>query len=259
MTLAAQGFRSVVFDCDSTLAAIEGIDELAGPRADEIRALTDAAMAGELPLEQVYGRRLALIRPSRAAVESLTEAYVRALVPDAREVVQALLWLGKEVRIVSGGLLPPVMGIGRRLGLDDGAVAAVGISFTEDGEYAGYDDESPLGQSGGKSRQLEEWGLPRPVLLVGDGATDAEARPAVDAFAAYMGVVFRDRVAADAEFVLRDRSLAPVLPLAAYPDDRRRLLDSPFSALLARGDAILAAAGSDRADLHSQARSHPDR
>jgi phosphoserine phosphatase len=259
MSHAASGFRSIVFDCDSTLAAIEGIDELAGPHAAEIRALTDAAMAGEIPLEQVYGRRLALIRPTRAAVESLTETYVRALVEDADQVVRALLWLCKEVRIISGGLLPPVVGIARHLGLDANAVAAVRIRFTGDGEYAGFDEESPLGRSGGKARQLEAWGLPRPVLLVGDGATDAEARPAVDAFAAYMGVVFREPVAAGAEFVLRDRSLAPVLPLSADPEDHRRLRDSPFSALLARGEALLAAADGDSIDLHSTARSHPDR
>ncbi|HEV2132153.1 MAG TPA: hypothetical protein VGR27_13655, partial [Longimicrobiaceae bacterium] len=78
------GFRSVIFDCDSTLSGIEGIDVLAGERLDEIRALTDAAMDGALPLEAVYGQRLALIRPPRAAVEALARAYVDALVPDAR-------------------------------------------------------------------------------------------------------------------------------------------------------------------------------
>src|SRR5690606_29915235 len=44
----ADGFRSVVFDCDSTLSRIEGIDELAGPRLEEIRAMTDAAMQGAI-------------------------------------------------------------------------------------------------------------------------------------------------------------------------------------------------------------------
>src|SRR5690606_31562053 len=33
------GFASVVFDCDSTLVRIEGIDELAGPRIDEVRRM----------------------------------------------------------------------------------------------------------------------------------------------------------------------------------------------------------------------------
>ena len=43
---------------------------------------------------------------------------------------------------------------------------------------------SPLARSNGKAQVIRAWNLPRPALLVGDGATDREARPAVDAFAA---------------------------------------------------------------------------
>lgn len=213
--MTAAGFASVVFDCDSTLASIEGIDELAGEHAPEIRALTDAAMRGEVPLEEVYGRRLEIIRPTRAQVEALGRAYVRALVPGAREVVAALLRLGRTVRVLSGGLRPPVVAVARELGLSDDDVAAVAIGFAADGAYAGFDRASPLARSGGKAEVIGAWGLPRPILLVGDGATDLEARPSVDAFAAYMGVAFRPTVAAGADFVLRDPSLLPVLELAA--------------------------------------------
>jgi len=233
------GFAAVVFDCDSTLAAIEGIDELAGDHGPEIRALTDAAMRGEVTLEEVYGRRLELIRPSRHRVEALGEAYRRALVPDAHATVAALLWLGKDVRIVSGGLRGPVLSIAAELGIPPGAVAAVDVRFGDDGAYAGFDDASPLARSGGKAAAIAAWDLPRPALLVGDGATDLEARPAVEAFAAYMGVAFRPAVAAGADFVLRDASLAPVLSLAATGQDRRRLAGSAFAQLLAHGDRLL--------------------
>jgi phosphoserine phosphatase len=235
------GFSSVVFDCDSTLAAIEGIDELAGPFAAEIRALTDAAMQGAIPLEDVYGRRLEIIRPTRAQVEAVGRAYVDALVPDAREVVAALLWLGKTVRILSGGLRPAVEAAARALGVPMDAVAAVGIDFTDDGSYAGYERASPVARSGGKAEIIRTWHLPSPALLVGDGATDAEARPAVDAFAAYMGVAWRPAVAAAADFVLRGASLAPVLALAVTAEDRARLEETEWAPLLARGDAELAA------------------
>jgi hypothetical protein len=87
---------------------------------------------------------------------------------------------------------------------------------------------------------LGAWGLPRPALMVGDGSTDLEARPAVDAFAAYMGVAFRPHVAAGADVVLRDPSLAPVLALAAGPEDRGRLAGSEWAGLLRRGDELLA-------------------
>jgi len=240
------GFASVVFDCDSTLARIEGIDELAGPFAAEISALTEAAMQGEVALEEVYGRRLAIIRPTRAQVEALGRDYVAALVPDAREVVAALLWLGKTVRILSGGVRPAVDDVARALGLPLDAVTAVGLHFAADGSYAGYDAASPVARSGGKTEVIRGWNLPRPSLLVGDGATDLEARPAVDAFAAYMGVAFRPAVAAGADFVLRGESLAPVLALAATPEERERLRASEWADVLARGEADLAASAAER-------------
>ena len=94
MRLEKDGSRSVVFDCDSTLSAIEGIDELAAEHADEIRGLTDAAMDGSLPLVEVYGRRLEIIRPTRQAVDDLSTLYIQRLVEDARETVAGLHWLG---------------------------------------------------------------------------------------------------------------------------------------------------------------------
>jgi phosphoserine phosphatase len=233
------GFSAVVFDCDSTLAAIEGIDELGERHAAEIRGLTDAAMRGELALEEVYGRRLELIRPTRDRVEALGQAYLAALVPDARATVSALLWLGKEVRVLSGGLRPPVQAVAAELGIRADRVAAVDIEFDHRGDYLGFDRESPLARSGGKAAVLDGWRLPRPTLLVGDGATDLEAKPSVDAFAAYMGVAFRPAVAAGADVVLRDPSLSPVLSLAAGPADRERLRGSPFVRLLGLGDELL--------------------
>jgi phosphoserine phosphatase len=234
-----RGFAAVVFDCDSTLVEVEGIDELAGERIAEVRALTDAAMEGKIPLEEVYGRRLALIRPSREQVEAVGHTYVRTLVEDARAVVSALLALGKEVRVVSGGLRPPVEAVARELGLEAAAVAAVGIRFGEDGGYLDFEHDSPLARSGGKEEVLRAWGLPRPLLLVGDGATDLEARRAVNAFAAYMGVAYRPAVAAGADVVLPARSLAPVLALAAGVDDREALSLSTWEGLLAKGDQLL--------------------
>jgi phosphoserine phosphatase len=228
------GFASVVFDCDSTLVAVEGIDELSGPFRDQIKALTDAAMDGTVPLEDVYGLRLEIIRPTRAQLDAVGREYVRTLVPHARETVAALRWLGKTVRIISGGLLPAVLAVAAELGLSPDDVAAVGISFHEDGAYAGFDTASLLARGGGKVIVLRDWDLPRPTLMVGDGVTDLEARASADAFAAYAGVVERAAVVRDADYVLREPSLSAVLALACSDEDRARLADSPWAGLIAQ-------------------------
>jgi phosphoglycolate phosphatase-like HAD superfamily hydrolase len=49
---------------------------------------------------------------------------------------------------------------------------------------------------------LERLDIARPVLMVGDGATDLAARDVVDKFAAYTGFVSRDNVVEGADFVL---------------------------------------------------------
>lgn len=221
-------YRAVIFDCDSTLSALEGIEELSARHRSEVAALTDAAMRGDVKLEEVYGRRLELIRPGRDAVEGLIPRYVQGLVEDAAAVVAALRSAGIDVRIISGGLLPAVAGLARHLGLADDAIAAVPIRFADDGAYAGYDASAPAARAGGKAAIIRGWKadatrpLARPVMLVGDGATDLEAAGEVDLFVAYAGVAARDDVTAAAPVVLRSRSLAPILPLAlggARPDD----------------------------------------
>lgn len=232
MTGDNAGFASVVFDFDSTLSAIEGVDVLAGAVRDEVRELTDRAMTGEVPLEEVYGRRLELIRPTKQQVEHLGIRYVEALVPDAAETVGALKRLDKQVRVVSGGILHPVLAAARAIGFRDEEVAAVPVEFGYDDEYAGFDDSSPLTRSDGKATVIRSWNLPGPVLLVGDGATDLEARPAVDAFAAFLGVEHRKRVAERADFVIDGPSIAPVLQLAASPEEIEFLRGTRWAPLL---------------------------
>src|SRR5918999_6085058 len=162
-------FGSVIFDCDSTLSAIEGIEELAHAHREEIARLTEAAMRGEIPLEDVYGRRLALVRPTRDQVNALGDRYVRTLVTDARETIAALLSEHIEVRVMSGGIRQAVVTLAMSLGLTERAVAAVDVHFDENGDYAGFDEDSPLARSGGKRIVLERWlpALPRPIMLVG--------------------------------------------------------------------------------------------
>jgi phosphoserine phosphatase len=234
-------YRAVLFDCDSTLSALEGIEELASAHRREVETLTDAAMRGEVALEEVYGRRLDLIKPGRAAVEALVPRYIHGLVEDAAATVAGLLAAGVDVRIVSGGLLPAVLGLARHLGIRDDAVSAVPIHFTAEGAYAGYDVSSPPARSGGKAEVVRAWKaaaepIPGPILFVGDGATDLEARPEVDLFVAYAGVIARPEVLAAAPVVVRSSSLSPILPLALGPD---RPDDEAAAAIYDRGKDLI--------------------
>jgi len=217
----------VVFDCDSTLASIEGIEDLAASRQEEVRALTDRAMDGEIALEEVYGARLELIRPGREAVARIGARYVETALPHARELVAALHALGKRVAIVSGGLLPPVRALAKHLGVPASEVDAVGVFFDAQGAYAGFDVDSPLTRAGGKLdvlRAIAAGDEARPpVALVGDGATDLEAAPVCARFVAFGGVERREAVFAGADVTCDVPDLAALLPLLTTDEERATL------------------------------------
>ena len=211
-------FNSVVLDVDSTLSGIEGIDWLAARRGPElarrVTEMTDRAMDGSIPLDAVYGERLALIRPTRAEIDALGAAYMAAVAPDAREVIGRLQRAGVQVVLVSGGLREAILPLARHLGVAEDRLHAVGMRFDEDGEYAGFDHGSPLATQGGKPVVVARLALPAPVLAVGDGSTDVAMRSAAAAFAAYTGFVRRDAVVDKADHVIDSfaRLEALVLP-----------------------------------------------
>jgi phosphoserine phosphatase len=201
-------FAAVVLDVDSTLCGVEGIDWLAARRSPEVAAeiarLTERAMDGAVPLGAVYGERLALVRPTADEVAALAEVYRAALAPGAAAAVARLRDAGVRVALVSGGLREAILPVADDLGLARGDVQAVGVRFDADGTYAGHDAASPLTTAGGKRDVVASLDLPRPTLVVGDGATDLAARPAADAFAAFTGFVRREPVVAAADHVLGD-------------------------------------------------------
>jgi len=216
-------YGTIVFDCDSTLSTIEGVEDL--PRAGEgaVHALTERAMNGELPLEAVYGARLELIRPTRDEVIGVGRRYVETLVPHTRELFAALRFLEKQLCIVSGGLLPAVLALGEYLGLDTADIHAVDIFYDDQGAYTGFDQASPLARAGGKLEVLRSLATDphaRPGLaLVGDGATDLEAAPACARFVAYAGVVRRPAVCAGADVTCDALDMAALLPLLVSDEE----------------------------------------
>ena len=199
-------FHSVILDVDSTLCNIEGIDWLAARRGPDVAhaivRLTERAMAGEIPLEAVYGDRLALIRPTNTDIAHLARAYTDALAPGARDSIFRMRDNGVALALVSGGIRQAIRPLARELGFSDGSLHAVSLSFDAEGQFLGYDEKSPLATQHGKKDIVAALGLPRPSLAVGDGATDAAMRQATDAFAAFTGFVQREVVVRAADYVV---------------------------------------------------------
>lgn len=222
----APPFDRIVFDCDSTLTSIEGIEELSGDHLDEIARLTRAAMTGEVPLEEVYGKRLEIVAPRRRAVATIGRRYIETASPKAREVISALKLLGKDLRVISGGLHLAVTAFAGWLGIDDAHVHAVKAYFDTDERIQGFDRNSPLVRSGGKRDVLAALPQAR-TAVVGDGMTDAETRDSVACFICYQGHAQHAEVAALAHEVVPGPSFADLLPVLCSPQELDLLRRDP--------------------------------
>ncbi len=186
-------FNTLILDVDSTLCGVEGIDWLARQKGADVSSrvarLTRQAMEGDVDLDTVYGTRLALVAPNRNDLAALSEEYVRGITSGALTAIRTMQEAGVSVHLLSGGLLAAVSRVAEEVSIAPENVHAVEIYFKDDGSYAGFDSDSPLTQQRGKCEIISKLALHGPVLLVGDGMTDAEAKPAVDAFAAFTAYV----------------------------------------------------------------------
>jgi phosphoserine phosphatase len=201
-------FNSVVLDVDSTLSGIEGIDWLASLRGAEVKAwsaaLTERAMEGKLPIEAVYSERMRAIKPALAEIEQLGRVYVERMAPRARETLTELRARGIELVMVSGGLREAILPLARELGVEEQRVHAVSVFFDEEGNYAGFEEQSLLTRQDGKRITVRDMGLRGPILAVGDGMTDCEIREVVEGFAAFTGFMRREPVVQRADFVIEN-------------------------------------------------------
>jgi phosphoserine phosphatase len=196
-------------DCDSTLSSVEGIDELARARGDEVFqsvvALTHAAMNGEVPIHEVFPRRMELIRPDRALCDQVAELYLATILPGVAEMIQDLKATGWLPIILSGGFAPLIKPLAQHLGI--GHVEAVPLYFNDDGSYQGYGETYPTTRNLGKNEVIREWKqalLPERVVMMGDGVSDLETKPDVDLFIGFGGVITRSKVKKNCDYWMMD-------------------------------------------------------
>lgn len=208
--------KLLCLDCDSTLSGIEGVDELArlrGPAAlAQVAQMTNDAMDGKIPLEQVFARRLEIIRPGRAETEAVGRQYIESIEPTARETVAALKAAGWTPVIVSAGYTQAIEPLAQLLGI--ARIEAVRLNFDAQGNYAGFDTTHPATRQGGKPeivRALKAEFKPVRSAAVGDGVSDLEAKPEVDLFVGFGRYAERAKVKAGAHHFIK--CLTELVPL----------------------------------------------
>jgi phosphoserine phosphatase len=218
---------AIAFDCDGTLSAIEGVDELAKTRQiyETVATLTAEAMGKTGLTSSLYAKRLDLIKPTKAAVEALAQQYIQHQITDAHAVIQIFHRLKKQVYVISAGLLPAVRSFANALSIDSTQVFAVDIHFDAQGHYLNYDQHSPLVTNQGKREIVVQIKKTYPeIAYVGDGMNDISVMDIVKRFIGYGGMFPRENIAALCDYYIRTRSLAPLLPLTLTAVEFKNLL-----------------------------------
>lgn len=209
--------RLVAFDMDSTLIQTEVIDELAEAAGvgDEVSAITEAAMNGELDFTASLKKRVGLLKGLDAGVlETITKNL--PITPGAERLIQTLRSLGYRTAILSGGFTYFGEDLKRRLGID--FVHANELEI-ENGKLTGrvIGEIVDGARKADLLRQLaDQEGLRlEQTIAVGDGANDL---PMLDC--AGLGIAFhaKPKVRASAKQVISNLGLDGILYLIGMSD-----------------------------------------
>lgn len=210
--------RLICFDMDSTLIQTECIDELADRAGvgEQVRAITESAMRGEIDFKESFTRRVALLKGLDASVmQEIAESM--PITEGADRLMKVLKKCGYKIAILSGGFTYFGEYLQRRYGID--YVYANELEIDEDGKLTGH----YLGEIVDGHRKAELLRLIAQVekvnlaqtIAVGDGANDL---PMLSE--AGLGIAFhaKPRVVASAEQSINTIGLDGVLYFLGFKD-----------------------------------------
>lgn len=191
-SLERKAKRLIVFDVDSTLIQGEVIEMLAARAgaAEEVAAITEAAMRGELDFAQSLHQRVSTLAGLPAELLDEVGAEIE-LTPGARTTIRTLRRLGFHCGVVSGGFRQVIEPLADELMLD--FVAANHLEIV-DGKLTGRVVGEVIDRPG-KAKALRNFaaqaGVPmEQTVAVGDGANDIDMLTA-----AGLGVAFNAKPA----------------------------------------------------------------
>jgi len=211
-------FDSIIFDLDSTLVKIEGLDYLAEIKElkKDIALLTKKAMDGKIPMSESMDKKLKILKPSYKDILKMGEGYLTNITTGAKETIKYLLDNKFKVWIITGNFQPAVKMLADKLEVPSTQVIANKMFFDKDGNYLDFDRNNPLSNNGGKVKIIQKYKKRLgKTVFIGDGSTDLETKPVVNLFIGFGGVVVRQKVKDNSNVFVANPDLRSIIPLIA--------------------------------------------
>lgn len=201
---------TIIVDFDSTILRGELLemiaeivfrhDEKKEEKVRQIAQITALGMEGKISFEESLSKRLSLIKMTKKHLDECVDLTKQLINQDYLDMHDFLN--SKNLFVVSGGYKNVIDEVADLIKVKKHNIFANDLIFAGD-DFIGIEKDNPLAKSNGKavvSRGLKKG----KTLMIGDGMTDYLVKKdgAADYFSAYVGIVSRDAVAKQADFVL---------------------------------------------------------
>lgn len=229
-----------VFDFDSTLTSVEGLDVLAEislanhPKKEEILAqiveITNLGIDGEISFTQSLERRIKLLNANKAHLEQLTVELKKHISTSVERNKDFFKNFADNIYIMSAGFKEFIIPVVADYNITADRVFANTFKFDANDTIIGFDRDNPLSKHNGKIACLRNMNLQGEIQMIGDGYSDYVTRKAgiADKFFAFTENVEREKTIENADYIVKSLDeflkLNKLTKITSFPKNRIKVL-----------------------------------
>lgn len=225
--------KKFVFDFDSTLTKVEGLDVLAeitlakNPRKEEILEeivnITNLGIDGDISFTESLEKRIQLLEATKEDLTLLITELKKHFSESIKRNKDFFVENSENIYVVSAGFKEFIIPVVADYNIPAERVYANTFEFDTEGKIVSFDKQNPLSVTNGKIKCLKDLNLSGEIHMIGDGYSDYVTREAGVAhkFYAFTENVVREKTVQNADYI------TPSLDEFLYINDLAREISYP--------------------------------